>query len=484
MTLRVSAILVASAIVALPAAGGDRGLLSVLARELPRVAAAERAAVSQGQYDSARDLEEALRLVAPVGPSCRPLLAAARSLARGEILRAEGVDRPDPAATRRGLRWTTQAKRQIERARAGCRPDVATARSVPLPELERPRSGEVFFGLVGSRAPARAAFALVRLGQRRIRVAIRGGRLALRLRLGPGRYDIHVDYLDARDRVVGEALSRDVWLLPSSAGAHAAPTRTDAALSRRLGGLAGSFQGHSAMWLHDLTTGMTAEWNADARFPAASTVKLGVLIAALRRFGPRPERSRVAYDLEALSGWSSNLASNRLLDEIGGSEAAGAQVAQGVLHRLGARSSTFTGGYRIGTSTGRSERSEPPLISSRVTTARDLGRILFQLHAAAVGSREALQATGLTRHEAGVAVALLLSSEPTGDNLGLFRPALGRRFPLAQKNGWFSAVRHTAAVLYAAAGPRIAVLLTYRPGITRDEAAALGARFIRVVRGT
>lgn len=492
MTLRLPAILVASAIGALPAAAGDRGLLNVLARDLPRVAAAERAAAAgaggsdavESQYGAARDLEEALRLVVPVSPSCRLLLAAARSLARGEILQAEGVDRPDPGVTRHGLRQTSLAQRQIELSRARCRPTAAAARSARLPELERPRSGEIFFGVIGSRAPSGASSAYVRVNQRRSRVAVHRGRLAFRPRLQPGRYDIRVDYFDARNRGVGSALSRAVWLLPSSAARHAAPTRPDGALSRRLSSLARSFPGHSAMWLHDLTTGRTAEWNADARFPAASTVKLGVLIAALRRFGPRPERSRVAYDLEALTGWSSNLASNRLLGEIGGSETAGAQIAQRVLHRLGARSSTFTGDYRIGTAAARIRANEPPLISSRVTTARDLGRILFQLHAAAVGSRRALAATGLTRHEARVALALLLSYEPTRDNAGLFQPALGRRFPLAQKNGWFSSVRHTAAVLYASDGPRIAVLLTYRPGITRVEAAALGARFIRIVRGT
>jgi hypothetical protein len=65
-----------------------------------------------------------------------------------------------------------------------------------------------------------------------------------------------------------------------------------------------------------------------------------------------------------------------------------------------------------------------------------------------------------------------------------FASALGARFPLAQKNGWFSSVRHTAAILYATDGPRIAVLFTYRPGVTRVEAGRLGGKLIAVALGT
>ena len=92
--------------------------------------------------------------------------------------------------------------------------------------------------------------------------------------------------------------------------------------------------------------------------------------------------------------------------------------------------------------------------------------------------------TGLSQHEARIALGLLLRSEPAGDNLGLFRSALGKTFPLAQKNGWFSAVRHTAAILYSTDGPRIAVLLTYRPGLTRLEAARLGAKLVNLALAT
>lgn len=467
----------------------DKRLLHTLKRHLPRVEAAERFAHSaaagadaaQVQYDAARDLEEALRLAQPVGRSCQPLLQAARRFAQAQVLQAEGVDRPAPALIRVGVQRAAQARREIELRRRSCRPAPA-APLATVPELETPRSGEAFFGLLSSRTPPGTAFADIRIGRRQpIRVAILDDRLLHRIRLAPGRYDIVVNYVYAPNRVVGRARSQDVWLLPSSAE-HASGARApNKSLSRRILELAQGFRGYSGIWLHDLTSGRTGAWNAEARFPAASTVKLAVLIAALAKFGPRPERSRVAYDLKALTAWSSNLASNRLLDALGGSESRGSAIAQTVLERLGAYSSTFTGDYRIGTSLSPvGTRNPPPLISSRVTTARDLGRMLYQIHAAALGRQAALTATGLTRHEARVGLGLLLSSEARADNLGLFRPAVGRDYPLAQKNGWFSAVRHTAALLYAPEGPKIAILLTYRPGITRVEAARLGARIVAI----
>jgi hypothetical protein len=78
-------------------------------------------------------------------------------------------------------------------------------------------------------------------------------------------------------------------------------------------------------------------------------------------------------------------------------------------------------------------------------------------------------------------LALLLASQPTRDNLGLLRPNLDRSTPLAQKNGWLNDARHTAAIIYRKSGPTIVVLLTYRPAITRPEAATFAAKVLKAV---
>jgi hypothetical protein len=104
-----------------------------------------------------------------------------------------------------------------------------------------------------------------------------------------------------------------------------------------------------------------------------------------------------------------------------------------------------------------------------------MGRVLFQLHAAALGRRAALARTRLTRHEARVALGFLLSSDPSGDNRGLFRATLPG-VPMAQKHGWTTSLRHTAAIVYGPGGPTIVVVLTYRPRLALADALEVARR--------
>ncbi len=217
--------------------------------------------------------------------------------------------------------------------------------------------------------------------------------------------------------------------------------------------------------MHDLRTGRVAGVNEELRFPAASTVKLAVLAAALRD-DRRPERSPLFYDAEQIGAWSSNLGANRIVARLGLTA-----VGEG-LRRLGMTSSSYPGLYRAGTATG------PPGAHARVTTVRDLGRALFRIHAAALGRPWALRATGLTQPQAAAGRAILLGSQRVGDNAGLLRRWLGG-IPLAQKHGWISDVRLTAAIAYRRAGPVIVVVAGYRPGVTLGEAQLLARDVLR-----
>lgn len=256
-------------------------------------------------------------------------------------------------------------------------------------------------------------------------------------------------------------------------GGHDAPTfavlpvargerEQDARLALRLAEVGTSYRGWAAFWVHDLGTGAWAGWNSDARFPAASTVKLGVLAEALRRgHGPR---SPLWYDLRQLAGWSSNLAANRLTRRLGGEG-----VIAASLRRLGARASTYPGPYRAGTSAAADAPKPPPHGHTRVTTAHDLGRLLYAFHATAAGNRSVARRTGLSRTEARRGIALLVHSARGG----LLEPFFSA--PVAHKEGWISDLRASAAIVYGRT-PKIVVVLAYRPDITETEARALGRR--------
>jgi hypothetical protein len=344
-------------------------------------------------------------------------------------------------------------------------------------EPRTPVAYEVFFGPIVAAAPAGADNAALYLGDRRVaeRAPWRG-RARFDLTHPPGRYDVRVRW-ERGGRVLRRDEARSVWLLSPSARAARRERARDGALSRGLATLGGSYPGWAALWVHDLRTGRTAGWNSDASFPAASLVKLGVLAAALDHYGPRPERSSAWPLIRDLATWSSNDASNRLLLLLGGSERAGARIVEERLHRMGARASTFTGNYVLGTPY---DAPRPlPFLSYRRTTAHDVGRMLFELHAAATGNGLALRRTGLTRHEARVAVGLLLSADSGGQNRGLLRPWSGS--PMARKEGWTTKLRHSAAVVYRPSGPVIAVVLTYRPGLRHGDSLAVGRELVRLI---
>jgi beta-lactamase class A len=253
------------------------------------------------------------------------------------------------------------------------------------------------------------------------------------------------------------------------------PTREDAALRAALERLGRGYRGWAAFWVADLRTGRYAGWNSDALFPAASLVKLGALAEGIRRFGHGP-RSPIDYDLRQLGSWSSNLAANRIVALLGGESAVGR-----ALQRLGMSSSTYPGPYRVGTSAGTATDDAPkppPLVTWRTTTARDLGRALIRLQAAAAGERWAIAKLGLGRDRARAALGYL----------GLVRRgasllALPDGTPVAEKDGWTKDVRGSAAIAYPPSGPRIVVVLAYRPGISAAEARKLGERVSRLVFG-
>jgi beta-lactamase family protein len=277
------------------------------------------------------------------------------------------------------------------------------------------------------------------------------------------------------NRPAGWHGGRDVPRTPLPRGSMRALAErgTDAVLAGRLAALGRGYPAWAGFWVHDLTTGRTAGWNSDARFPAASTVKLGALVASLRSWR-RPELSPDWYDLRQLTGWSSNLAANRLSGRLG----YGA-VADG-MRRLGMWSSTYPGPYRVGTSRLDAPRP-PPYNGWRATTAHDLGRALYALHSAAAGNRYQQRRLGLSRARARLALELLLDAYPRGDNAGLVRPFLPG-VPIAQKNGWISDTRVTAAIVYASTGPKIVVILVHRPSLPYREAQSLGKRVLTLAR--
>ena len=468
-----------------PALAGDRALLAALDGGLEATTAASSAAAGgspsrvQVQYDRARDLQERVRTAAPFSASCHGLGGWTARYAAAEVATAEGFDRLEPGRARRFRVAAVAARSRIASARRVCRPG-ATRRPTTPPPLVEPRPWSASFGQIVARAPAGSDTAtLYANGASSGPLAISGGLARARLIGQAGRYTLEVRFMRGT-AVIGVARSPGVWLLPATATQRIRTASEDATWQSQVRQATSRFSGTSAVWVHDLSTGRAASWNAGAVFPAASTVKLGVLVEAARRMGPQPDGSSLFHDAQAIGAWSSNLAANRLLRRVGGSVG-----VQSALRRMGATSSTYTGPYSVATERPPVDAPDPPpRVSGRVTTAADLGSVMRVLHQAAAGDSGALASTRMTSVRARLALGLLLSSEAAGDNVGVFRAALGAAVPAAQKHGWISSARHSAAVVYTARGPVVIVALTYQPRLTLAAAARFGAELVTIASAT
>jgi beta-lactamase class A len=332
---------------------------------------------------------------------------------------------------------------------------AAKAKYLPAAQARYPKTPD------GAQAGYDAGRDLVEavLAAGRVTPARRALRAAL---LGQGRRQ--VARAETLDRDPGFRSNAPLAPLPG-VGPGSAPRRADPALARRLAAAAARADGAVGIWVHELGSGRYAAHQPDVRFAGASTVKLGALVAALR-VSPLPERSSWWYDVRQLGYWSSNLAANRIYARLGS-----AAVVDG-LRRLGMTSSTYPGPYRATTAW------RPPGPHTRVTTARDLGRALLRLHAGAHGSAAALRQLGLTRRQAVLALRVLASAQPVADNAGLLRPWLTGA-TVAEKNGWLSDTRTTAAIVYRGGRATVVVVELYRPGVTFAQAKRLGRDVLR-----
>ena len=291
-------------------------------------------------------------------------------------------------------------------------------------------------------------------------------------------------FRDAVGDVLATRRTTGAYLLPAS-GLQAMPgARRSPALTRALARIAARHGGVTGIWVQRLWDGRAAGWNADAEFPAASTVKLPLAVGAIMRMGKAPWTHPSWPDVVAALRYSDNEAADHLVSRLGSGCAttADAAAAEG-LRRLGARHSTFTGCYAAEELQPRLPAggvTQTPSWSNRHTTARDLGRMLYALQAAAVPTKAARRQTGIPAMKARLLLGILLTAAQDGQNATLFNGGLKPGTPIAEKNGWRQNEQHGAAIAYTKRGPVILVVLTQRPGgASFADAHAIGSEVAR-----
>jgi beta-lactamase class A len=285
-------------------------------------------------------------------------------------------------------------------------------------------------------------------------------------------FDVSLPRRDATIRVTaytahGRARSasvRHVLGLPRSARPAAVASVRDGRLGASVRSLARAFPGTSALFVEDLVTGHGAAWNARARFPAASTLKLAIAVEALRTHAGKPEDgSYLDSLLRRMLVESDNDAANQVESTFGG----GSRVDE-LLRGIGLVDTWMGGGYLRETE-GRTPiptrvESQPSFGCCKYTTAFDLARLLTYVHLAAGGRGPLIlrYEHDFTPSDARYLLYLLAHVADRG-KLGRF--LAGGPYALLHKAGWISSARHDAGLVYWPGGVFVAAVMTWGSGV-------------------
>ncbi|MDQ3065577.1 MAG: class A beta-lactamase-related serine hydrolase, partial [Actinomycetota bacterium] len=301
------------------------------------------------------------------------------------------------------------------------------APALPPPAVVAPAPREVSFGHVAGTAPAGTRRIIVRVGRYIVaEEPLRGRSFSLDVPMRVGVVTVSVTAVDGRNRRSTRHVE-PVFALPHEARPRGRSPTLDRPLTARIRRLVDSHGGTAGVYVEDLRTGQGAAWNARARFPAGSTLKLAIAVTVLRSLDGKPaERTRLAGLLAKMLVFSDNAAANELEVWLAGSTAAGSERVNATMRALGLRDSLMYGGYetRRAAAVAAGEpipiriESQPSFGVGKYTTAWDLARLARSVYLAAAGQGPLLR-LGVTGSEARYLLWLLTQVSDRG-KLGRF----------------------------------------------------------------
>ena len=310
-----------------------------------------------------------------------------------------------------------------------------------------------------------------------------GGRLGPRVPVAPGprrvSLAVPVGAAPVRVRAIGSGGSRwsaavRVRVLPRSARrAGRIPGFVDPRLQADLDRLVAGMPAISGVYAQHLLTGCGASHNADAQFPAASTLKAAILVDAVRRGRAGP----LGAVLDRMVIDSDDMAANAVLADLGrGSTTAGAASVTDTLSDLGLSRSLVRRGYLLD---GRrplpiEASASPALYTNFITTPYELARLMVAVHRGAVG-RGGVARLGIGTRAARAELLARLLDVRDRTKLAAGLPA---SVPLAHKTGYNEQVKHDGGIVYLRSGPVAVAAMTWSASGVGDNS---GDRFIAEV---
>ena len=350
---------------------------------------------------------------------------------------------------------------------------------LPPPAIEQPASHQVSYGLVTGRAGPGARWVVVSAnGRVLVSKPLRGRRFSLRVELPAGDATVRVITHGVGKRRSARVV-RDVYALPAAARPRVVRAREDPRLARRLRRLVRGYRGTAACYVESLTSGRGAAWNAKARFPAASTLKLAIAAAVLAEHDGIPSpRSYVGGQLREMIIPSDDAAANALEVWLAGSTSAGSHVVNGLMSSIGMTDSIMYGGYEVRSLSGPIpvQVDEAPAFGvGKYTTAVDMARLHRAIWLASA-NRGPLrrQQPGFTAADARHLLWLLahVRDTPKLDWAVRDQPDVH----VLHKAGWISSGRHDTGLVFWRGGVFVASVMTWRSSGAGPSSDVLAGR--------
>jgi beta-lactamase class A len=260
-------------------------------------------------------------------------------------------------------------------------------------------------------------------------------------------------------------------------------SRLDRTLARKLDAKVRGYPGTAGYYVQSLTGGWGAAWNAKARFPAASTMKLAIAATVLaRQSGVPTPGSYVDGLLREMVIPSDDAAANALLVWLGGSTSSGAYRVNDLMHSIGLTDTLMYGGYATRTLSARIpvRVDEAPAFGvGKYTTAWDMTSLWRALWLASAGQGPLRTSRpGLTPADARYLLWLTahVQDQPKLDTS--LRSERG--VAVSHKAGWISAARHDTGLVFWRGGVFVAGVMTYRSWGVSTSSDRLAGRVARV----
>jgi Beta-lactamase enzyme family len=360
---------------------------------------------------------------------------------------------------------------------------VVDAPALPPPALEQPAPRQVTYGLVTGTAPRGTTRIVVTANGEVVDARdLRGRRFWIGADLPPGDVTVRVTAF-AGDGRSSSTQVRDVYSLPRAASPRAARARADPVLGRKLRALARGFSGTPAFYVQSLTTGEGSAWNARARFPAASTLKLAIAVTTLAWHSGLPARGSYLDGLfRKMITVSDDKAANDMEIFLAGSTSAGSALVNALMRSIGLYESIMYGGYIVTRTPSASipvRVDEQPYFGvGKYTTAWDMSRLWRAIWLASDGRGPLRDA------QPGFTVAdarhLLWWLAHVRDWRKLDTSLRGRAgVSVLHKAGWVNQARHDTGLVFWPGGVFVASVMTLRPGGVGSSSDRLQGRIAR-----